>query len=214
MYNLQKGGKIAPTISTVAICRASANNVEQNTKKDLRVRLLNLLRTQKEGQRLKKSTVIREKLFSLPEFKDARTILFYASFDGEVETFEMMKYAQKLKKKIALPKIIQEDKEFIPVLVDNIDAELSDGCYGIKEPNDSCAQHSLSAADIDMVLVPGVAFDKDNNRLGRGGGYYDRFLKTLPSTTTTVGLSFDFQMLDSVPHQKNHDVPLSCVIVN
>ena len=65
-----------------------------------------------------------------------------------------------------------------------------------------------------MVIVPGLAFDKHNNRLGRGAGYYDRFLSTLPTDIPTVGLAFDFQIIDRLPQQKEHDIPVSHVLVN
>jgi len=188
--------------------------VDKNPKKIFRNRLLNLLRSQKEEERLKKSSIIREKLFLMPEFQQAHTILFYASFNGEVETFEMMKQAQKLGKKIALPKIIKEQMNITPVLVEDLDKELIEGPFGIKEPKQECLKRSLEASDVDMVVVPGLAFDKNNNRLGRGGGCYDRFLKIFPSKKPSVGLAFDFQILDSLPHVKGHDIPVSRVIVN
>ena len=65
-----------------------------------------------------------------------------------------------------------------------------------------------------MVVVPGVAFDKKNNRLGRGKGYYDRFLKMLPFSTPTIGLAFDFQIVENLPVKEPHDVPVSQVIYN
>ena len=65
--------------------------------------------------------------------------------------------------------------------------------------------------DIDAVIVPGLAFDRLNNRLGRGAGYYDRFLSTLPKNVTTVGLAFDFQLTESLPTEA-HDVRLQQVI--
>jgi len=69
-------------------------------------------------------------------------------------------------------------------------------------------------SDIDLVIVPGVAFDADKNRLGRGGGYYDRFLSTLPAATPTIGLAFDFQFIPAVPHHAGRDIAVSRVIVN
>ena len=65
--------------------------------------------------------------------------------------------------------------------------------------------------DIDLIVVPGVAFDKKNIRLGRGHGYYDRFLSGLPKRTKTIGLAFDFQVLEDLP-QDPHDVPVSTII--
>ena len=181
-------------------------------KNELRQQILNILRSQKKEDRLKKSKIIEEKLFAQKEFQKAKVILFYASFDGEVDTFEMMKRAQKLGKKIALPMILKEKRKIIPALVEDID-KLTQGAYGIYAPlkESSCV---LKPQEIDLAIVPGVAFDKGRNRLGRGKGYYDRFLSQLPASVTTIGLAFDFQILSSLPCRQKHDMPLSKVIVN
>lgn len=182
-------------------------------KKALRERLLQLLRSQKEEDRLKKSKVIQKKLFSTPEFKTASVVLFYASFDGEVETFSMMKQAQRLGKKIALPAIIKDRKTIVPSLVVDLKKELAEGPYGIKQPTPPWLR-TLDVNQIDLAIVPGVAFDKENNRLGRGGGYYDCLLGNFPPNIPTVGLAFDFQIVDCLPHQDKRDIPVCRVIVN
>ena len=184
-----------------------------NLKNNLRERILTLLRNQKEKERLIKSLAISDKLFQMEEFQKAETILFYASFDGEVETFEMMKKAKTQGKTIGLPRIILGDKKIDPRSVASLEADLEVGPYGIKQPKtDSNAK--LDEKTIDMVIVPGVAFDKHNNRLGRGGGYYDKFLKNLPLHIPKIGLAFDFQIVDSLSSQEEHDVPVSCVLTN
>ena len=147
------------------------------------------------------------------EFQKAETILLYASVEGEVETFEMMKKAIELKKTIGLPWIDLKRKRIVPVSVASLDDDLETGPYGIKQPKADQTE-VLDKSRLDMVVVPGVAFDKKNNRLGRGGGYYDQFLGSLPPTIPTVGLAFDFQIVESLPSLEEHDVPLSCVLVN
>ena len=175
--------------------------------------MLTLLKSQKEEARLIKSKMIAEKLFQMSEFKSSLIILFYASVDGEVNTFEMMKQAQKLGKKIALPQVIQGEKRIKPALVEYLDKDLEDGPYGIKQPRRN-KTNTVELDHLDMVIVPGLAFDKRNNRLGRGAGYYDRFLQTLPSHVPTVGLAFDFQIVDYLPQQQEHDIALRHVIAN
>ena len=182
-------------------------------KSVIRMKMLTLLKNQKEEERVKKSKVIQEKLFSTKEFKEATIILFYASFNGEVETFNMMQEAQKSGKRIALPKILKNQKRITVSLIEDLGKELVDGPYGIKEPTESRLR-PLDLKDIDLAIIPGVAFDKGNNRLGRGGGYYDRFLSEFPSRIPVFGLAFDFQILDRLPHRKGHDIPVSRVIVN
>ena len=174
---------------------------------------MTLLRNQKEEERLIKSLAICNKLFQMVEFRKAETILFYASFDGEVETFEMMRKAQKQGKAIGLPRIAKDEKKIVPTSVVSLDSDLETGAYGIQQPKTDQAQ-ALSEGHLDMVVVPGVAFDKQNNRLGRGGGYYDRFMESLPPSVSTVGLAFDFQIVDSLSFQEKHDVPVSCVLTN
>ena len=149
----------------------------------------------------------------MPEFKLSQTILFYCSFDGEVETLGMMRHASQIGKKIALPVIIKEKKRIVPTIIEHIDADLHEGHYGIKAPRHDKTRE-LKVSELDLVVVPAVAFDKNNNRLGRGSGYYDRFLGELPSHIPTVGLAFDFQVVDLIPGLQHHDIPVSHVIVN
>jgi len=185
--------------------------MEENPKKALRTRLLDLIRNQKEDIRLKKSELIKAALFKTLEFRAAKMIMFYSAFDGEVETLEMIKQAQTLGKKIVLPVTIKEKKEIIPSLIINLEESLTNGPYGIKQPKENITQEVDSCA-IDLVIVPGVAFDKKGNRLGRGEGYYDRFLKKLPQKTPKIGLAFDFQVVDCLPCVEKHDVSVSSVI--
>jgi 5-formyltetrahydrofolate cyclo-ligase len=190
-------------------------SVVTGSKDTLRRKILNLLRRQKEEDRRKKSRRILDKLFATQEFKDSKIILFYASFDGEVDTFEMMKQAQKLGKKIALPTIIRNrtQKRICPTLVENFSQDLRVGPYGIKEPQ-IAGGRSVGVDQINLIIVPGVAFDRSEHRLGRGRGYYDRFLDKVPPHIPTFGLAFDFQIVDSLPHQELHDVRVSRVIAN
>ena len=184
------------------------------SRKTFRRKFLNLLRRQKAEDRLKRSRRILKKLFSTREFQDSKIILFYASFDGEVDTFEMMKQAQKLGKKIALPTIIKNrtQKRFHPALIEDL-SHLRLGPYGIKEPQATKGRW-VEVDQIDLIIVPGVAFDRSCHRLGRGQGYYDRFLGGVPCAIPTFGLAFDFQIIDRLPHQEPHDVRVSRVIVN
>ena len=183
-----------------------------NNKTIIRKEFLELLRNQNQKDRLNKSRVIQKKLFETPEFCAAQTVMFYSSFDGEVETFEMMTQAAQLKKKVVLPIVMRDQKKLIPTVIEDL-AKLKTGSYGIQEPEHD-ARALLDVEDLDLVIVPGVAFDKNNRRLGRGAGYYDRFLKDLPSDTPTFGLAFDFQVVDCLPYSQAHDIPVKRVITN
>jgi 5-formyltetrahydrofolate cyclo-ligase len=178
-------------------------------KSFLRTHYLGLLKKQKKEERLHKSRLIGQRLWELPAIQKARTILFYASIPGEVDTWAMIEKAFLSGKRVALPIIESNQRKLIPALISSME-DVHNGTYGIAQPYFD-PHKVLELKDLDAVVVPGLAFDRSNNRLGRGAGYYDRFLSSLPQTTTTVGLAFDFQITESLPTEA-HDRPLHQII--
>ncbi len=164
------------------------------TKAQLRNRILLRLKTQKEEQRKQKTSIIKRRLLRSAEFIKAKTVMFYIAFDGEVNTDEMIREAQRLGKQVAVP-VCKKNRQINPCRLDPA-TRLMRGLYCIREPR---PRKPIKLKKIELVIVPGVAFDKKGNRLGRGKGYYDRFLGQLPRDTATIGLAFDFQILPSVP---------------
>jgi 5-formyltetrahydrofolate cyclo-ligase len=134
--------------------------------------------------------------------------MFYFSFGGEVSTEEMIKAAKKLGKIVVVPVCRNAcDRIMNPCLLTS-GAKLEKGPYGVREP----VEHDpIDIKNLDLVIVPGLAFDKKGNRLGRGKGCYDMFLKRLSSTTSSIGLAYDFQILPSIPTTKA-DVSVDRVI--
>ena len=181
----------------------------QQEKSSLRAHFLGLLKKQEQKQRQQKSLRIAEQLYVLPAFQKAKTVLFYASLPGEVETFAMIQQAMQLQKHVALPVLARDQRKMIPTLTDSLD-NLSSGPYGISQPNPDPSK-VVEADGLDAVIVPGPAFDQARNRLGRGAGYYDRFLGSLPSRVAKIGIAFDFQVVDCLPVEE-HDVPLDAVL--
>ena len=139
-------------------------------------------------------------------FRKAKNVMFYISFDGEVDTEKMIKHARRLGKIITVP-VCSKSRRIIPCLL-NDNVKLVRGLYGTRVP---AVKRALGRRAIDLVIVPGVAFDRRGNRLGRGKGYYDRFLRKLPDNTTSIGLAFDFQILPKVPATRR-DVSVKRVI--
>jgi 5-formyltetrahydrofolate cyclo-ligase len=176
------------------------------TKKQIRSKILLRLKTQKEEDRDKKSWKIKNKLFKTAVFKKAKVIMFYVSFDGEVRTREMIKKAQQLGKKVVVP--ICGKNRIINACLLKDKARFIRGPYGTREP---VIKECVDLRHLDLVIVPGVAFTKEGKRLGRGKGFYDRFLKELPLRTVSVGLAFDFQILPDIPATPN-DVSVNKVI--
>lgn len=179
-------------------------------KEVLRKEMLQRLRNQKPETRNQKSNLIKNKLFSLKEFKKAKILMCYISLNTEVDTREIIKHALKLGKRVFAP-IIEGDRLGISELKD-LDEDLERGPLKILQPKKRSLR-LFSPAGLDVAVIPGLGFDKEGQRLGRGKGYFDRFLKELPKTVNTVGLAFDFQILESIP-VSSHDIPVDFVISN
>lgn len=162
-----------------------------------------------KAERKRKSSRISAKLFSSPEFKRANVIMFYVSKEGEVDTSEMIKAALKSGKEVLVPVTLRKKRKLIPSRLIDYDKELGPGPYGIPQPKAEYIR-PVEPERIDMVIVPGVAFDKSGNRLGRGAGYYDRFLARVPKEVPKIGLAFDFQVFPSLP-KSYHDLPVDKV---
>lgn len=128
-----------------------------------------------------------------PAFRAANIILLYHSLPDEVDTHDFIrKWSTKKKKQILLPVVVGDDLE---LRVYTGPADLTPGAYGIEEPTGALF---TDYAAIDFIAVPGVAFDRNGNRLGRGKGYYDRLLPRIPSAYK-AGICFPFQLVEEVP---------------
>jgi len=177
------------------------------TKKLLRSKILLRLKRQKEGDRSQKIKAIGSKLLKAIEFKKAKTVMFYIALRGEVNTDQMIKAAKQLGKIVAVPVCISDRISIKPCILDG-HGVMRKGPYGVVEP---AVKRPARLRDLDLIIVPGLAFDKKGNRLGRGKGYYDRFLGSLPKGTPIIGLAYDFQILPTVP-TASHDVSVTHVI--
>lgn len=156
-----------------------------------------------------KALVIKEKLFAQPEFKNAGAILFYAAFGSEVPTLIMMEDALRLGKRVVLPITDIETNALVLRQVFDLES-LRPSKYGIPEPVIEQTAH-CEVNQIDLVLVPGMVFDKAGNRIGYGGGYYDRFLRQLDPSVPWVSIAFELQIVPLIP-KESHDLPVDRII--
>jgi 5-formyltetrahydrofolate cyclo-ligase len=158
-------------------------------------------------ENIKKSKEIKEKLFNLKEFKDAETILFYVSYNGEVFTHDMI-CELFYKKNIIVP---LSNKENHTLTLSHLKSweELCIGSYNILEPSIEKIRETKIQA-IDLIIVPGVAFDEHGGRLGHGKGYYDRLLSE-SKDIFKIGLCFEFQIFDNIPMDE-HDVYMDLIV--
>lgn len=177
------------------------------TKRQIRSKMLARLKLQKEEDRDRKSRLIKNKLFGIRAFRKAKTVMFYIAFGGEVNTKEMIKEALNLGKKVAVPVVAKNCRMMQPCLLDHR-GHLVRGPYGVWEP---AIKRAVKLKELDLVIVPGVAFNRKGKRLGRGKGCYDYFVNRLPKKTSSVGLAFNFQILPDLPATSN-DVSVNRVI--
>ena len=168
------------------------------------------IRSYSELEKSKKSDIIKDRLFEEEEFRRAEVIMFYVSLKDEVSTLSMIDEAIETGKRVCVPVILKEDKRLIAGEIKDRRRDLESQHFGIYQPRPGHVKE-VPLEDIDLVVVPGIAFDKDNVRLGRGHGYYDRFLCGLPEKTKAIGLAFDFQVVDKLP-KDSHDIPVSKTI--
>lgn len=153
---------------------------------------------------IEKSKKIFTNLSKLCEFQNSKTVMFYVSFNNEVYTHDMIREALK-NKLVIVPKVTH--KEIEPSVIMDLNNLLPSGKFGILEPIEVM---KIPYKNIDLVLVPGIIFDKEGYRIGYGFGYYDKFLKKV-SKAIKIGLAFDFQIIDTVPREM-HDVPMDLIV--
>lgn len=140
---------------------------------------------------LELSAKITERLEETDLFQRASCIALYHAIPGEVQTADLIEKWYR-KKKLLLPLIKGND---LQLLVYAGKESLKTGAFGILEPSEDCA--TVPESEIDLIIVPGVAFDRQHNRLGRGKGFYDRLLSTLDAPK--IGICYDFQLKDLIP---------------
>ncbi len=178
-------------------------------KRLIRKEIVSLRDALSTSVRKAKDESIRTRLLALPEFIKARTILFYASFRSEVDTIELLQNSILNNKTVILPRVDMQTSSLTLYEIQSMEV-LAPGCYGILEPPVN-EDNKAYDAGIDLMIIPGVAFDEQCNRLGYGKGYYDRLLshKSAPA----VGLAYEEQILAHIPADA-HDIKMDKIITD
>ncbi len=149
-------------------------------------------------------------LLSRKEFQAADKVLIYLSKEGEVDTDNLLDRAFELGKRVCVPVVDREKDELRVSELPGPEIDFRLGAFGVREP----AEEDLNfvpSDQIDLVVVPGLAFDRRGGRIGYGKGYYDRLLSRLDSRVPRIALAFDFQILDTVP-QNESDIQVDIII--
>ncbi|MFH1845938.1 MAG: 5-formyltetrahydrofolate cyclo-ligase [Candidatus Omnitrophota bacterium] len=181
-------------------------------KIEIRKELGRRLKEQQAFLRLERSKAIQEKFLSSKEFNESTTVMTYASLPTEVDTYYINKEALKRGKRVVVPYVELTTQMIIASEIKEIEW-LEKGPFGIYQPPKVRVQE-IPLKEIDLIVVPAIAFDKKNQRLGRGKGYYDRFLASSDlSSAKTIGLAFKFQIVENLPSDL-HDIPVDRVITD
>lgn len=181
-------------------------------KQALREEILLSLRQQPEPSRQAKSLQIGRRLFRTAYYRRAKRLLCYASVGGEVGTREILEKALSDGKQVFVPVVTDtKTRSMVAARITDLSKDLAHrGHYGIPHPL-RLTSRRVSSKSLDLILLPGVAFDRHGGRLGRGAGYFDRFLAEVPARVPRVGLAFGFQVLKNLPREP-HDQAVCAVI--
>lgn len=174
-------------------------------KDEVRERIITVRKEQSEESSKEKSSRIYDKLSELPEFNSAKSILVYISKKEEVSTNQLINELLFAGKKVVVP-YIRDDRIKLCEVGNECKFEL--GQFGVLEPTQDFIK-PCNVTEIDCIVVPGVAFDLKRNRLGHGGGYFDKLLCN--SNAKKIGIAFDFQIVDELPTEE-HDVKMDLVV--
>ena len=169
------------------------------TKKDIRKQIFTKRKACTEQEIREWSRQITDRVISLPVFRRADQILVYADYNHEVITRYLIEEAWKAGKEVAVPKVVGKDMIFYKL---NDFSQLEPGYFGIPEP----VRGEIVEWPQALMIMPGVAFDRKNHRVGYGGGFYDRYLEKHP-LIQRVAIAFSFQMFPEVPTEPTDICP-------
>jgi 5-formyltetrahydrofolate cyclo-ligase len=179
-------------------------------KAELRRKLLNRLLAIPPEQRSERSRKACRNLVSTEQFQGASTIMMFLSLPHEVDTSEAILHAWQLGKAVAVPKVSWQQRHMIAVEINSLETGLSTASSGLRIP---VAGVPVPFEEIDLVVTPGLGFDKKGNRLGRGGSYYDRFFANEELKAARCGFGFAEQLIDTVPVTE-HDEPVEILVTD
>jgi 5-formyltetrahydrofolate cyclo-ligase len=173
-------------------------------KRALRRRVLELRDALGDDEISRRSAQVARRVMEMECYRAARTRLLFASFGSEVRTDALLEDTICSGARLVLPRVVRRREALALHEVADLSLELAPGTWGIPEPSpDRCPQVGLS--EVDFILVPGVAFDRRGTRLGYGGGFYDRILRTRPDLAeagSVVAIAFGLQIVDEVPRDE------------
>ena len=185
-------------------------SMNKEEKKVLRKRILEIRDSLDNKEKELMDNIIFNKLINTDLYMKANNIFIYLNFGSEVETKKIINKALEDKKEVYIPKIYKEDKSMKAIRLSSFN-DLKENSMGILEPISDT--DFIEKERIDLIIVPGVAFDFKGNRVGYGGGYYDRYLKAIEKNSNKLVLAYEFQIIDFIEAEA-HDIKFDYIITN
>ncbi|MBD3263620.1 MAG: 5-formyltetrahydrofolate cyclo-ligase [Candidatus Omnitrophica bacterium] len=179
-------------------------------KSRVRKRILGYFLSLTEEEIKRRSENVEEKLSELSIYRKAETIMAYYPLRDEVNILGMIDRSMKFKR-FCFPSMDTEGGRLKIFEVRNLSEDFTEGPFGVHEPDEKKTRE-VDKGEIDLIIVPGLAFDRHKNRLGRGAGFYDRFLEEIPPCTKKVGIAFDFQILENLPIHHSFDQKVDLIV--
>lgn len=182
----------------------------EKAKADLRRRLQTHLSAMPDEQRKDKSRQACRRLVGTDEFQKASIVMMFLSLPREVDTSDAILHAWQLGKTVAVPKISWQQRHMIAVGINSLETGFAMGASGLRNPIGGAP---IPFGQIDLVVSPALGFDRQGNRLGRGGAFYDRFFANPALTASRCGLAFAEQVVDSIPVTES-DEPVDFLVTD
>ena len=182
----------------------------KSEKQETRKRALSARDALSVEKRIAMSERATRLLLDFEPFAQAETVMFFVSFRSEILTELMIRRSMEGGKRVVVPITNLTKRELVASEIRDYDIELAPGAYGILEPAAEFVR-PVPPEEIDFIALPGAAFDRRGNRIGYGGGFYDRFVARLRPDVPLVALAFSRQVMDSVPVEP-HDRPVDFII--
>lgn len=154
--------------------------------------------------------LIFKQLINSDIYNKAKKIFTYVSFGSEVDTKKFIKYALNDNKEIYVPKTDKVNKEMVAININSLN-NMSVDNWGILEPKS--VEKNKIGREFDLIIMPGVAFDRFGNRIGYGGGYYDKYVSQIKDISNRISLAYDFQLVKSI-ESESHDIKVNGIITN
>jgi 5-formyltetrahydrofolate cyclo-ligase len=181
-----------------------------SNKAVIRRQLRETLAAMSEADRHAKSVAACQLVVASPEFAAASTIMLYLSTTHEVDTTNLALRAWQEGKTVVVPKVSWDQKRMLPVEISSLHSDITTSTLGIREP---VGGKPVPANLIDLVVVPGLGFTASGFRIGRGMGFYDRFLAQGDFLGVSCGMGFEEQVVNELP-VLDHDMPLSMLVTD